>query len=330
MLKQRSHLTLNLSHMLANAVVLVMVVQAFGTFWPGLAVGLLLSLLYLRKYGSPFHAHGRDVFIWLIYGALWLGGVMSIAQFALWGMVSFLVMQAVFYLDQRAITLSVQKTTLDANPHSRLMGNRLVIGLLTCVALVGLLMLLPVSQSVGWWLLGAGWWVVTQLLLLILRSFFWLVQLLFGGLDFSLNLPETVPMPTEALIEELTYLTDTNPPEMHPMLGWVVLAAVFIAVVAVLALGVRTFAGGSNTTAKAQSSDRKQKLSKQKHAKTTPTHRKPKNPTRRAYVKKVRQHIKNGTKVAVYDTTQDIKQAIAEQEDIGELTQAYEQVRYGR
>ena len=54
------------------------------------------------------------------------------------------------------------------------------------------------------------------------------------------------------------------------------------------------------------------------------------HPIRRAYEKKVNSHIKLGIAVENYDTTVHIADKIRENEDIDELTERYEAVRYGR
>jgi len=53
-----------------------------------------------------------------------------------------------------------------------------------------------------------------------------------------------------------------------------------------------------------------------------------KHPIRKAYRKKVNQHIKKGTSIAAHYTTQKIANAIPE--DISELTKAYKPARYGK
>ena len=54
------------------------------------------------------------------------------------------------------------------------------------------------------------------------------------------------------------------------------------------------------------------------------------HPIRRAYAKKVNQHIRAGIPISTADTTDAIYEKISPQEDIRELTAAYEQVRYGQ
>jgi len=54
-----------------------------------------------------------------------------------------------------------------------------------------------------------------------------------------------------------------------------------------------------------------------------------KHPIRRAYIKKVRSHMKRGVEVMPHDTPDSIAGKIYEREDIAELTARYERVRYG-
>ncbi|MCL2404966.1 MAG: hypothetical protein FWC92_05390 [Defluviitaleaceae bacterium] len=54
------------------------------------------------------------------------------------------------------------------------------------------------------------------------------------------------------------------------------------------------------------------------------------HPVRRAYIKKVKSHIKRGVQVMPHDTPDQIAEKIHHKEDIGELTIRYEKVRYGR
>ena len=54
-----------------------------------------------------------------------------------------------------------------------------------------------------------------------------------------------------------------------------------------------------------------------------------KHPIRRAYIKKVRNHIKQGVAVMPHDTPDRIADKIRSREDIDELTAGYEKVRYG-
>ena len=54
------------------------------------------------------------------------------------------------------------------------------------------------------------------------------------------------------------------------------------------------------------------------------------HPIRRAYAKKVNQHMRAGVRVTISDTTDAIYAKISPQEDISELTAKYERVRYGR
>jgi len=55
-----------------------------------------------------------------------------------------------------------------------------------------------------------------------------------------------------------------------------------------------------------------------------------KHPLRRAYIKKVNSHIKQGTIIHKYHTTNVIANKIRPKENIDELTQKYEEIRYGR
>jgi len=54
------------------------------------------------------------------------------------------------------------------------------------------------------------------------------------------------------------------------------------------------------------------------------------HPLRRAYIKKVKGHMKRGVKVLPHNTPDVIAYNIHEREDISELTSKYEQVRYGK
>jgi len=56
----------------------------------------------------------------------------------------------------------------------------------------------------------------------------------------------------------------------------------------------------------------------------------PRDPTRRAYYKKVHRHIKKGVPILESDTPDMIADKIRPAEDIDALTAEYEQVRYGR
>jgi len=55
-----------------------------------------------------------------------------------------------------------------------------------------------------------------------------------------------------------------------------------------------------------------------------------KHPLRRAYIKKIKSHMKHGVTVTQHDTPDKIADKILHREDIGELTTMYEKVRYGR
>lgn len=55
-----------------------------------------------------------------------------------------------------------------------------------------------------------------------------------------------------------------------------------------------------------------------------------KHPVRRAYIKKVNGHIKRGLEVRLHYTPEIIADKIRPKEDIDELTQRYEEVRYGK
>ena len=55
-----------------------------------------------------------------------------------------------------------------------------------------------------------------------------------------------------------------------------------------------------------------------------------KDPTRRAYRKKVNSHIKKGINVKLHYNTKNIADVISKEEDIDELTTQYEVARYGR
>ncbi|MCL2378439.1 MAG: DUF4129 domain-containing protein [Defluviitaleaceae bacterium] len=54
-----------------------------------------------------------------------------------------------------------------------------------------------------------------------------------------------------------------------------------------------------------------------------------KHPLRRAYIRKVRSHIKRGVPVKHYDTPDEIAKKIGRHENIDDLTAMYEKVRYG-
>ena len=56
----------------------------------------------------------------------------------------------------------------------------------------------------------------------------------------------------------------------------------------------------------------------------------PKHPIRKAYIKKVRSHIKQGTIVLDAHTTDTIANSIRPKENIDDLTKSYDQARYGR
>ena len=56
----------------------------------------------------------------------------------------------------------------------------------------------------------------------------------------------------------------------------------------------------------------------------------PKNKIRRAYIKKINEHIKNGVKISNSNTVDQIENKIAHIEDIGSISQRYKQVRYGK
>jgi len=55
-----------------------------------------------------------------------------------------------------------------------------------------------------------------------------------------------------------------------------------------------------------------------------------KHPLRRTYIRKVRSHIKHGVAIMPYDTPDKIANKIYHREDIGDLTDKYEEVRYGK